>query len=325
MSEDINQEPENGQKTIPVCEDKIINLRPTMTPVKAAFLGLLIGLILFQIMGSIMSLLIMSLNPSNTDGNILRLLQLASQVLFLLLPGLVLSKMVYGDVTTVIRFHGVSWQEIGLFAIGMLIMTPLANNIMIIQLYYFRVFIESHASLHFISKFIEQMSTLIESTYKQLFTARTWYDSVIIFLTVTITPAVCEEVLFRGYVQTSFQIRYGAFRAAVITALFFALYHLNPAAFLGLFLLGLFFGWTAYKTNSIFIPILLHFLNNFFSLIVYLLHGPDNAETSMYATLKEAKQGFVNASYLAVLLVILIVVINKYYRRRQVLTATPKE
>jgi hypothetical protein len=58
------------------------------------------------------------------------------------------------------------------------------------------------------------------------------------------------------------------------------LYHFNPSGFLALLALGLFFGYAAYKTGSILVPVILHFLNNFISIGAYLLYGKEDVLSS---------------------------------------------
>ena len=48
----------------------------------------------------------------------------------------------------------------------------------------------------------------------------------------------------------------------IVTALIFAGFHVQPAAFLQLSLLGLLLGWARARTGAVGLPILLHVLNN---------------------------------------------------------------
>lgn len=87
---------------------------------------------------------------------------------------------------------------------------------------------------------------------------------------------VMEEVLFRGILFRGLTSSYSAKKAVIISAIIFALLHLNPVQLLPAFLLGLFFGFLYMKTNSLGLVILLHFTANFTALIgeylSYMLH-----------------------------------------------------
>ena len=57
------------------------------------------------------------------------------------------------------------------------------------------------------------------------------------------------------------------FWAIVVSALFFALIHMNPWQAIPAFLLGCLFGYVYYKTGSLKLTMLMHFTNNTFALI----------------------------------------------------------
>lgn len=99
-----------------------------------------------------------------------------------------------------------------------------------------------------------------------------WYDRLMatagagdVFLklfALCIVPAVCEEVYFRGFCQTSLQLRWGRTPAILVAASLFALLHGKlPYAHL-YFLLGLLLGWIYAETGTLWLSILAHFLNN---------------------------------------------------------------
>ena len=69
---------------------------------------------------------------------------------------------------------------------------------------------------------------------------------------------VCEELFFRGYLLHALQ-RDGRLRAGAVTALCFALVHMNGAGNLGAYvLLGLLLALIAFRTGSLLAPILVH-------------------------------------------------------------------
>ncbi|MBI2340291.1 MAG: CPBP family intramembrane metalloprotease [Deltaproteobacteria bacterium] len=100
-------------------------------------------------------------------------------------------------------------------------------------------------------------------------------DSLLDVLRLTFTiglfPAICEETLFRGYLQTALANQWSPPRAVVVTSLIFALSHLNPWLFLFYFLLGLFLGWCRNYRNNLYLPILAHWVNNMIALAVFQL------------------------------------------------------
>ncbi len=96
-------------------EDVKPELTPKISPVKAGLIGLAGGFFFYQIFGGLLTVLIFGLSFEKADPNALRLITMAGQVLFILLPALIFSKIIYEDVTRVIRFRSAPLIEIGLF------------------------------------------------------------------------------------------------------------------------------------------------------------------------------------------------------------------
>ncbi|MCB9248002.1 MAG: CPBP family intramembrane metalloprotease [Ignavibacteriales bacterium] len=49
------------------------------------------------------------------------------------------------------------------------------------------------------------------------------------------------------------------------------MYHFNPYGLIPLILLGMYFGFAVYKSDSIIVAMILHFLNNFISIVAYFI------------------------------------------------------
>jgi uncharacterized protein len=78
----------------------------------------------------------------------------------------------------------------------------------------------------------------------------------------TFLAPACEEIAFRGYVQTTLALRRGPAAAVVGAAVLFALLHMNPVLFPALVVLGALFGWLAWRAGSIWPAVLAHAVNN---------------------------------------------------------------
>jgi membrane protease YdiL (CAAX protease family) len=88
---------------------------------------------------------------------------------------------------------------------------------------------------------------------------------MIVFLAVIIGPLL-EEMLFRGFIQTSirsfFNIRNSAWPAIAASSAFFALMHADPGHWPALFVLGVCLGYSYEKSGSLFRPIFIHIFFN---------------------------------------------------------------
>ena len=82
------------------------------------------------------------------------------------------------------------------------------------------------------------------------------------FLLVAIFAPIFEEWLCRGMVLRGLLTKMKPVWAIVISALFFALIHANPWQALNAFLIGLMMGYVYYKSGSLLLTMLIHFVNN---------------------------------------------------------------
>jgi len=92
------------------------------------------------------------------------------------------------------------------------------------------------------------------------------------FLSVCVIAAICEEFMFRGLLQTLFgRILRNPHVMVWAIAILFSAVHLQFYGFITRMLLGAWLGYLMYYTKTIWIPVLAHFTNNFFSVGTYYL------------------------------------------------------
>ncbi len=89
-------------------------------------------------------------------------------------------------------------------------------------------------------------------------------------ISIAIVPATIEEFVVRGVTMQPLR-KYGDKFAIIMSAIFFAVMHGNmlqlPYTFVG----GLILGYLAIKTKSMWPPMVLHFVNNFYSAVVLIV------------------------------------------------------
>ncbi len=88
------------------------------------------------------------------------------------------------------------------------------------------------------------------------------------FLLIALSPAICEEVLFRGVALKAYENR-GTVRAIVISSIFFALVHQSVVNFIGPLLIGALAAYLVIRSDSIIPGILTHFTFNATSMLIY--------------------------------------------------------
>jgi membrane protease YdiL (CAAX protease family) len=79
---------------------------------------------------------------------------------------------------------------------------------------------------------------------------------------IGIVPAVCEEIMYRGYVQRAFEKSWGITAAILISGAIFGAYHLQISNFLPLATLGVFLAYVTYISDSLIPAMVAHFVNN---------------------------------------------------------------
>ena len=83
----------------------------------------------------------------------------------------------------------------------------------------------------------------------------------VVWLVIALTPAVCEEVFFRGLMLSGLR-RLGVWPAVVGCAFLFGVAHSSIYRLLPTFFIGLLLSWLVWRTGSIWTSILAHALNN---------------------------------------------------------------
>lgn len=98
-----------------------------------------------------------------------------------------------------------------------------------------------------------------KETLLKIFVAKSWSEYFFRILGASSLAGFCEELAFRGFLQSIFSRRSGKIKGFLLTLFLFAFLHLDPWNFAGVFLLGLFFGYLVYPTNNLWVAILVHF------------------------------------------------------------------
>ncbi|MCI0700277.1 MAG: CPBP family intramembrane metalloprotease [Planctomycetia bacterium] len=82
------------------------------------------------------------------------------------------------------------------------------------------------------------------------------------FMAVALGPGLVEELWCRGFLGRGLSARYGLLAGVVLTSVLFAVMHLDPSQVLIIALMGAYLHFVYLATRSIWMPILLHTLNN---------------------------------------------------------------
>ena len=113
------------------------------------------------------------------------------------------------------------------------------------------------------------------SVMTEFLTSYTNFGQLLIALfVVTVLPALGEEILFRGVIQSKLYLELRNIHVAIwVSAAIFSAIHFQFYGFLPRMMLGALFGYLYYWSGNLWVAILAHFVNNGFVLVMMYLHN----------------------------------------------------
>lgn len=100
---------------------------------------------------------------------------------------------------------------------------------------------------------------------------------------IAVSPAFFEEFLFRGVILNGFK-KFGKHGAVILSAIIFVFMHGGPDQTIHQFVLGMILGYAYVYSGSLWVPIIIHFVNNF------------SAVTSLYLSSLFAEEGAISTA-----------------------------
>jgi membrane protease YdiL (CAAX protease family) len=238
-------------------------------------LVLLIILVAYPLAGTLLTMLVTGGRPLDdgfrwvTDAVLPRLLavQAVGQIVLLALPAfLLVSRFNDGGV---FGRAGLDWLGIGrrgglLSAMaagaGMLLLQPLLYSIVELQTLLLPLLGE-------VGRSIIQEQARLDLLIAKLAGGSSPAAFLWSVLVLVLTPAFCEELFFRGYVQKSIELNLSPQKAVLFTGLVFALFHMEWFNIVPLTLLGWYIGYIYVKSDNLLVPVAAHGVNNLAALV----------------------------------------------------------
>lgn len=121
--------------------------------------------------------------------------------------------------------------------------------------------------INFVSILVQSLMGINFSSGMENFSVEGVGNFLSMTLFVAIIPALLEEIAIRGVLLQPLR-RFGDKFAIFVSALIFSLLHGNMVQVPYTIVAGIYFGYVAVATGSLWPSIILHFLNNFYSVIV---------------------------------------------------------
>lgn len=125
-------------------------------------------------------------------------------------------------------------------------------------------------------------------------------NPVMAVIVIALMPAVCEELLMRGFILKSFS-EFKEIMAIIVIGIMFGIMHFDPFRFVPTAILGMASAYIVLKTKSLVLPMLYHLVNNTLSVIaLYQVNAIEQTELTME---------FTNGVYIGLAIVFLAVTV----------------
>ena len=246
-------------------------------PLLTALIGLVLVFILFQVVIAplvVVALLLMNgtppgemitalMNMVDEQPGVLMVANTVGQVFGIALPAYVFARMHSSRPWAFLRLRKPDWTLLLLALLGLAALVPVVQWLGQVS--------DALPWPDAIRQFEQAQLELIEKVLDQqigLFPT---------LLMLAVTPAFCEELLFRGYFQRQAERGLGVFWGIALTGIVFGLYHLRLTQALPLMALGIYLAYVAWRSGSLWTSIAVHFANNAFAVFLgaYVAKRPD--------------------------------------------------
>ena len=238
--------------------------RKRFPPWLMVLFALVFGLIFFQVIGAIATVALLLIQGASLDDMLdfegllqnhahsLLIGNTIGQVFALAIPIWLLVFLHTTRNLSFLRFRAPNLSALGLSVVGLAALMPIS---------WWLGSINENLPL---PEWLEQLEASQIDLIEQVFLQD--LGLVFLLLTMAVTPAICEEIVFRGYIQRQLERSMGVIGGIVITGIIFGFFHLRLTQALPLAAIGIYLAYLTWRTGSIWPAIVVHFANNAFTI-----------------------------------------------------------
>ena len=203
--------------------------------------------------------------------------QLIQSVGFFVIPGIILSFLFKTGKKPYFSYDFNFSLNIALFVlITIFLSTPFINFLLELNLR-----LKLPEWLSGVEDLMQSMETKSQMLMDKMLVTKNVLGLIFNILLIAVIPAMGEEFIFRGIFQQLFREWFrNAHTAIIVTAIIFSAVHFQFYGFLPRMALGIYFGYLFVWYRSIWVPVLAHFFNNAFAVIMYYLYEQSKIETN---------------------------------------------
>jgi membrane protease YdiL (CAAX protease family) len=169
------------------------------------------------------------------------------------IPALLLARMSTKQAAGFLRLRACDWQFVALAVVGWVVLVPIVQYVG-----------QLNASLPWPDWVMTWERQMLEPVVAFLENPGMLVPSL---LMIALAPAICEELLFRGYIQRQFERSVGIDWSIALSGILFGVYHLQPTKVLPLALLGCYFAFLTWRSGSLLPAMVAHFCQNALAIV----------------------------------------------------------
>jgi membrane protease YdiL (CAAX protease family) len=172
-----------------------------------------------------------------------------------------------------------------------------------------------------LESYLKELESQAETLTKAFLTTDSWGGLLYTLLIIAVIPALGEELLFRGALQTELQRWFRNGHLAVwLAAAIFSFIHFQFYGFLPRMVMGAVLGYLYLYSNNLWLPIAGHFANNAFGVLWFQLEQSGAVPSEKENSIADSWSGLALALLLAFASLALLVYIKKQVEKSRYLT-----
>ena len=235
-----------------------------------------LGLIFVMFSLTVLVIALVTQGNPLSDINTLKWIQLLQTITLFLLPSLILAYLCAQTPCKWLQLDKKVDGTVLLWAIGIMLVALPAINL------------TSHWNqqmvlptwLSGVEEWMKNKEAEAEWLTKQFMSVTTISGLLVNLLLIAVLPALSEEITFRGVLQqlltaphrlSPFASRLSPHLAIWLTAIIFSAIHMQFYGFVPRMLMGALFGYMLVWTGSLWVPMLMHFVNNGMAVLLYFI------------------------------------------------------
>ena len=229
-----------------------------------------LGLIFVMFSLTVLVIALITQGKHLSNINTLKWIQLLQTISLFLLPSLILAYLcAKAPWNWLLLDKKVDWTIL-LWAIGIMLVALPAINLM------------SHWNQHMVlpdwlsgvEEWMKAKEAEAEWLTKQFMSVTTVSGLLVNLFLMAVLPALSEEITFRGVLQRLLSPKHSTLNSHLsiwLTAIIFSAIHMQFYGFVPRMLMGALFGYMLVWTGSLWVPMLMHFVNNGMAVLLYFM------------------------------------------------------